>query len=317
MLKWILTTFVFYLGFCQVFASPQPPTWEKFPVIGHRGFGKSHTPQIENTLFAIEEALKKGVSAIEFDVQLTADGEVVLMHDPMVDRTTNGTGCVSEMSYEQIARLSMKDESGSILHGRPDVVFPNLKVPKLRDALILIKKYDMPKLKPFIVDMHIKYYDDLYLDYRLFDRDRVIPESLCSPTRYQELVDSILKITDDLEMTQRVFFTSFAPEVLEQIQKAKPEAMVGHLMDYDAYIRIKLASEKGYTAVVPNFNHFGNKELQLVKKYGLQLYFWFADHQTPQDFKAASAISNGIITDKVIESLQLRDQFATQALQVP
>ena len=58
-------------------------------VIAHRG-DKSHAP--ENTLSAFKQAAEKGADAIEFDVKLTADGHVIILHDQKVDRTTDGKG---------------------------------------------------------------------------------------------------------------------------------------------------------------------------------------------------------------------------------
>lgn len=62
-------------------------------IIAHRG-DKACAP--ENTLAAFKLAAEKGADAVEFDVQLTADGQVIVIHDPILDRTTNGTGKVSQ-----------------------------------------------------------------------------------------------------------------------------------------------------------------------------------------------------------------------------
>lgn len=70
--------------------------------IGHRG-AAGHAP--ENTLAAIEAGLSMGVDYIEIDVQRTADGQLVVMHDKRVDRTTGGTGLVSDMPLEAVRAL--------------------------------------------------------------------------------------------------------------------------------------------------------------------------------------------------------------------
>ena len=71
-------------------------------VVGHRG-NRAHAP--ENTLPSFREAVALGVDALELDVRLSADGEVVVLHDPTVDRTTDGHGVVSAMPWAHIARL--------------------------------------------------------------------------------------------------------------------------------------------------------------------------------------------------------------------
>lgn len=71
-------------------------------VIGHRG-AAAYAP--ENTLAGLREAEARGVSWVEVDVHLTRDGVPVLMHDPTLDRTTDGAGPVSEATYEAISAL--------------------------------------------------------------------------------------------------------------------------------------------------------------------------------------------------------------------
>jgi glycerophosphoryl diester phosphodiesterase len=70
--------------------------------IAHRG-GAAEAP--ENTLRAFHAGLEAGCEGIEFDLHVTADREIVVIHDPTVDRTTDGTGRVSEMSLEEVRSL--------------------------------------------------------------------------------------------------------------------------------------------------------------------------------------------------------------------
>ncbi|MEQ9042580.1 MAG: glycerophosphodiester phosphodiesterase family protein [Alphaproteobacteria bacterium] len=72
------------------------------PIIAHRG-ASGVAP--ENTLAAIRRAGELGARWVEVDVRRTASGDLVLMHDASLERTTNGTGLVSETSYEKMAML--------------------------------------------------------------------------------------------------------------------------------------------------------------------------------------------------------------------
>jgi glycerophosphoryl diester phosphodiesterase len=72
------------------------------PIIAHRGFS-ARAP--ENTLLAFRMAVEAGADAIELDVQLTADGHVVVCHDDTVDRTTSGTGRIGQLSLAHIREL--------------------------------------------------------------------------------------------------------------------------------------------------------------------------------------------------------------------
>ena len=71
-------------------------------MIAHRAT-RGHAP--ENTLRGLRAALALGVDGIEVDVRATADGVVVLLHDPTVDRTTNGAGAVAELPYTALRLL--------------------------------------------------------------------------------------------------------------------------------------------------------------------------------------------------------------------
>lgn len=70
--------------------------------LGHRG-AKGERP--ENTLSSIRYALEHGVTGIEIDIHLSKDGYAVVMHDPTVDRTTNGKGKVLEMTLAELRKL--------------------------------------------------------------------------------------------------------------------------------------------------------------------------------------------------------------------
>jgi glycerophosphoryl diester phosphodiesterase len=79
---------------------PQPPPLPR--IIGHRG-AKGLAP--ENTLAGFEKAAALGVRWVEFDVRLTADNQIILMHDDDLDRTTNGKGPVAQTTLEEIRKL--------------------------------------------------------------------------------------------------------------------------------------------------------------------------------------------------------------------
>jgi glycerophosphoryl diester phosphodiesterase len=71
-------------------------------VIGHRG-AAAHFP--ENTAAGFDHAVSLGVDAIEFDLRVSKDGVVVVIHDPTVDRTTSGTGAVAELTLAELKSL--------------------------------------------------------------------------------------------------------------------------------------------------------------------------------------------------------------------
>ncbi|MBS7605305.1 MAG: glycerophosphodiester phosphodiesterase family protein [Candidatus Bathyarchaeia archaeon] len=90
--------------------------------IGHRG-AKAYEP--ENTILSFKRALELGVNAVELDVRRTKDGEIVVIHDAEVDRTTNGKGLVSDLTLKEIKELST--EKGE-------------KIPTLDEALAFLDR---------------------------------------------------------------------------------------------------------------------------------------------------------------------------------
>ena len=70
-------------------------------VAAHRGWCDKYP---ENTMLAFRKALEVGVDQIETDVRITADGELVCIHDDSVDRTTNGSGKVCELTLAELQK---------------------------------------------------------------------------------------------------------------------------------------------------------------------------------------------------------------------
>jgi glycerophosphoryl diester phosphodiesterase len=75
--------------------------------IGHRG-AKGH--EAENTLIGFQKAIDLHVDSIELDVHLSADGEIIVIHDETVDRTTNGKGAVNQFTLAKLKQLKIDRE---------------------------------------------------------------------------------------------------------------------------------------------------------------------------------------------------------------
>lgn len=75
--------------------------------IGHRG-AKGYEP--ENTLIGFEKALALGVDQIELDIHLSADGEIMVIHDETIDRTTNGSGCVNSLTCTELQQFRIREQ---------------------------------------------------------------------------------------------------------------------------------------------------------------------------------------------------------------
>ncbi len=89
--------------------------------IAHRGASGYYA---ENTIAAFEKAFELGCDGIELDVHLSADGEIIVIHDATIDRTTNGTGLVSDLTLEFIKSVGI----------------PNAEIPTLDEVIAITPK---------------------------------------------------------------------------------------------------------------------------------------------------------------------------------
>lgn len=114
-------------------------------VAAHRGDWRNFP---ENSLEAIDNAAKMGVDIVELDVQRTKDGVLILMHDGTLDRTTTGKGKISEITWDSIAKLRLRNGCAiRTIH----------KVPTLEEALLHAKGKVMVNL-----DKADRYFDEVY-----------------------------------------------------------------------------------------------------------------------------------------------------------
>jgi len=109
----------------------RPPDDWPVEIVCHRGANKIAP---ENTLPALECSLAAGFSHVEVDLRISADDQILVIHDRTVDRTTNGTGAVSEQSFDALRQL----DAGSWF----DPHFVGTKLPTLEEVLSLLGKYE-------------------------------------------------------------------------------------------------------------------------------------------------------------------------------
>lgn len=157
---------------------------ENIYVAAHRGWCSKYP---ENTLEAMQAALDLGVDQLETDVRITKDGELVLMHDGTVDRTTNGTGAVNQMTLEELRQLDAGSYKGTEYAG--------FKIPTFIEFMELVK--DHPTIT---LDIELKEYPIL--------GNEEVAFSVC---------DRVLKIIDDYGFTDRCVINTFNARLHEYI----------------------------------------------------------------------------------------------------
>ena len=176
----------------------------------------------ENTMAAFRYALDAGDVGIELDVALSADGLPVVIHDDSVDRTTDGNGLVSELSYETLNRL----DAGSWFDGR----FKGERLPLLFEVLIEARGY-------VVVNIEIK----------------------ASAWRERPEVGievSVLKVIRDAGMDDSVLVSSFEWRSLRRIRSLDKVIPLGVLagQGWDPKEVTAFAVEIGAFSIHPNVN---------------------------------------------------------------
>jgi glycerophosphoryl diester phosphodiesterase len=172
------------------------------PVIfAHRG-ASSHAP--ENTLAAFQLAIDQGATALELDVRLTKDKEVIVFHDHLLDRTTDGTGKVKSHTLEEI-----KNYNAGICF---NPAFQNETVPTLAEVLRTLP-------------------EDVFLNIEL--------KNLNSPTN--DLPARTLTIVQELKAQNRVLISSFNTIALLRSRSTSPLIYLGLLLRTSSLAKFHLS----------------------------------------------------------------------------
>ena len=99
----------------------------------------------ENSIDALKHAIFFGADLIETDVRLTKDGKIIMMHDYTVDRTTDGTGTISDLTLEEIQKLHLRNNFGGMTELKVPTLEEFIEVAKDKILLYLDKaSYDLP-----------------------------------------------------------------------------------------------------------------------------------------------------------------------------
>lgn len=116
------------------------PNNDTILVIAHRGDWRNSP---ENSIPAIKNAIEMGVDIVEIDLQRTKDGELVLMHDKTIDRTTNGKGQVSDFTLDSIKTFYLKNGLGRTTYERIPTLKEAMEVSKNKVLVNLDKSYEV------------------------------------------------------------------------------------------------------------------------------------------------------------------------------
>lgn len=162
-------------------------------IFAHRGFSGYYP---ENTMLAFQKVAEETVAdGIELDIQLTKDGEIVIMHDEMLDRTTNGSCWLKDHTLEELKMLSV----GVNVKG----FFPRQTIPTLREYFTWLKTTKL------ITNIELK----------------------TSYFEYEGIEEKLIAMVKEFGLEDQIWYSSFNHYTVARIKKLMPEAKCGLLTD--------------------------------------------------------------------------------------
>lgn len=198
----------------------------------HRGYSGKYP---ENTMLAFRKAVEVGADGIELDVQLTKDGVPVIIHDELVERTTDGKGLVKDMSFTQLRQL----DASYIYAGQYGVN----RIPTLREYCEFIR--DLPVIT------------NIELKTGIFE--------------YLGIEEKVLDMIREFHLEDKVIISSFNHFTILRMQKIAPQLKYGFLTEAWIIDAGKYCHTHGVPCYHPNFRSLTDEVVRELKQYGLEI----------------------------------------------
>jgi glycerophosphoryl diester phosphodiesterase len=253
--------------------------------IAHRG-ARSLAP--ENTLAAARKALQSGADMWELDVGMTADGELILIHDKTLERTSNVEDIfpdrrpwlIHEFTLEEIRRLDFgswfnaQDPFQQIAAGAVSQVdlasYAGERAPTLREALVFTRDNN------WRVNVELK--------------------DLARRPGDGSVAEKTVALIGELEMADRVLISSFNQGYLARVKRANPAIAAGVLVSSPDPEPAALLRRLNAQAYHPRAEAIRPQEIEALRNQGFDVYVWTVnDEETMRLLIEANA--SGIITD--------------------
>ncbi len=204
-------------------------------VFAHRGFSGRYP---ENTMLAFEKAVEAGADGIELDVHLSADGEVVIIHDELVDRTTDGTGLVGSKTLAQLKAL----DASAAFKG----VYGKVEIPTLDEYLAFIRGTDLE------TNIELKTGVDTY----------------------PGIEKKVLELIDKYDLREKIIISSFNHYSVLRMKALAPDMRYGFLEESWVIGMPEYAKKYGMDGVHPLFNVVDRDYMDMCHGLGLAVNVW-------------------------------------------
>jgi glycerophosphoryl diester phosphodiesterase len=246
-------------------------------VIAHQG-GELLAPS--NTMAAFRNAAELGVDVLETDIHITKDGHLVAIHDPTVDRTTDGKGAVADLTLDEIQKLDagyhFKDLQGQYSFRGKGVFIPTVE--ELFQAF--------PDMR---IEMEIK--DDN------------------PPDRYDEMASKLWDLIKKYKMEDKMLVASFDQDIIKKFENysqgktavvAGKQEVTGFVVFHKLFLRNLYQPSVDAFQLPTEQNIFNLTDKKLINgahRRGLQMHFWTIDDvETMKQLLDAGA--DGILTNR-------------------
>lgn len=211
----------------------------------HRGCSLRYP---ENTITSFSKALRiPGLTGIELDIQMTKDGEIVVIHDERVDRTTDGIGYVKDFTYSQIRKMGIDTGNGK-----------QEKIPSVREVLDVLEKEMRQGL---LLNIELK--------------NSIVP--------YVGMENKILELIFQKGLQEWVVYSSFYAKSMVGLRKMDPKASVGIL---DVKVSDCIYKKRGgfdkQIEQVALHPHWRDIDLTKEELKGQTVRAWFTGHLYPE-----------------------------------
>ncbi|WP_300619666.1 glycerophosphodiester phosphodiesterase [uncultured Fusobacterium sp.] len=203
-------------------------------IFAHRGYSGKYP---ENTMIAFKKALECEVDGIELDVQLTKDGEVVIIHDETIDRTTTGKGFVVDYTYEELERFDASFKFKALGFN---------KIPTLREYFQLVKDYDI------VTNVELK----------------------TGINEYLGIEEKVWELIKEYNLEEKVIISSFNHFSVMRMKDIAPQLKYGFLSEDWIIDAGKYTHSHGVQCYHPRFNNLIPDVIKELKKYNLEINTW-------------------------------------------
>ncbi|MDZ5471071.1 glycerophosphodiester phosphodiesterase (plasmid) [Bacillus sp. 31A1R] len=238
-------------------------------IFAHRGYSSAFP---ENTMRAFMEAEKAGAEGLEIDVQLTKDGEVVVIHDEKVDRTTGSTGYVKDFTFKELRKLD-----ASYLHKT------------------LLKKEPIPSLEELFEWMSTT---NLVCNVEL---KNII-------FRYEGMEEKIIELVRKYNLADRIILSSFNHYSIIYSYRIDPEVEIAPLLAEGLYMPWVYASSIQAKGIHPKYIAATNEMVKSCMENGIAVRPYTVNKKADM-LRFFEVGCSAFITDDPVKALRIRKQF--------